>query len=274
MVDGTTQHSSPAIVIKGGGEMASGVATRLFRAGLRRILMLEIPAPLAVRRTVCFSEAVYDGRQVVEDIPARLVHGREELEGVWREGCIAVAVDPRWNLMHALRPRVTIDALVSKRNTGTRLDEAPLVLALGPGFTAGVDAHVVIETRRGHNLGKVYREGAAEANTGVPGTIGGYTVERLLRSPTAGVVHTNRRIGEKVRSGETLLEVNGMPVVAAISGVLRGLIRPGITVDAQCKLGDIDPRGEPDYCRTVSEKARALGGAVLEVICADAACWS
>jgi xanthine dehydrogenase accessory factor len=248
--------------------MASGVAVRLYRAGIREILLLETRAPLAVRRTVSFSEAVYEGEQRVEGICARLARDEDDIHEIWRRGMIAAAVDPEWRLLKPLRPRVSIDAILAKRNLGTRRDEAPLVLALGPGFTAGVDAHAVIETRRGHNLGRIYAEGRAEDDTGIPGEIAGYTSERLLRSPEAGKVETRKRIGELVRAGETVLTVNGIPVTAGIDGALRGLIRPGIAVPARIKLGDIDPRGKPEYCLSVSEKARALGGAVLEAVCA------
>ena len=256
------------IIIKGGGEMASGVAVRLYRAGIREILLLERPAPSAVRCTVSFCQAVYDGEQHVEGVPARLARDAREIAGLWRQDVIAVAVDPEWLFLEVLRPHVSIDAIIAKRNLGTRLAEAPLVLALGPGFTAGVDAHAVIETRRGHTLGRVYTTGGAEADTGIPGDISGYTRERVLRSPEAGIVKTRKRIGESVRAGETVLTVNSIPVLAEIDGVIRGLIQPGVNVPAAAKVGDIDPRGNPAHCLSVSEKARALGGAVLEAVCA------
>ncbi|MDR1777331.1 MAG: EF2563 family selenium-dependent molybdenum hydroxylase system protein [Desulfovibrio sp.] len=268
MTDRKTGLETCRVVIKGGGEMASGVAVRLHQAGIRNILLLEIAAPLAVRRTVSFSEAVYDGEQEIEGIHACLARHVDDILALWRREMVAVAVDPEWRLLDLLQPRVCIDAILAKRNTGTRMDEAPLVLALGPGFTAGLDAHAVIETQRGHNLGRIYRKGAAEENTGLPGAINGYTLERLLRSPEAGKVDSVRKIGELARAGEIVLNVNGVPVAAGIDGVIRGLIRPGITVPSLIKLGDIDPRGCPEYCLTVSEKARALGGAALEAVCA------
>lgn len=264
-----TFHSC-RVLIKGGGEMASGIAVRLYRSGFREILLLETRAPLAVRRMVSFSEAVYEGEQQVEGVPSRLACGEEDIFALWGRNIVAVAVDPEWSYIPRLRPHVCIDAILAKRNLGTRLADARLVLALGPGFTAGEDVHAVVETRRGHNLGRIYRTGTAEADTGIPGAIGGYTLERVLRSPAAGTVSLARQIGDMVRTGETVLSVNGVPVTTRIDGVVRGLIHPRAIVPAMVKLGDIDPRGKAEYCRTVSEKARALGGSVLEAICA---CW-
>ncbi|SBV96870.1 Selenium-dependent molybdenum hydroxylase system protein, YqeB family [uncultured delta proteobacterium] len=259
---------SCTIIIKSGGEMASGIAVRLYRAGFRNILMLETPRPLAVRRAVAFCEAVYDGEQQVEGITARRAETPGEIRELWNGGMLAVAVDPDWKLLPLLRPEMTIDAVLAKRNIGTAMSEAPLVVALGPGFTAGVDAHYVIETNRGHNLGRVYAEGGAQPNTGIPGDIGGYTTERVLRAPVDGIVAACRDIGSPIRAGETVCTVNGVPVAAAIDGIVRGCIRPGATARAGLKLGDIDPRGVVANCWTVSEKARALGGSVLEVLCA------
>lgn len=255
------------IVIKGGGEMASGVAVRLHRAGFRRILILETAAPSAVRRLVSFSEAVHEGRQRVEDVAARRIGDAGELEEAWRGGEIGLAVDPEWKFLPLIRPRISIDAIVAKRNFGTRIGEAAFVVALGPGFVAGRDAHRVVETSRGHNLGRLYAEGPAEANTGVPGDIGGYTRERVLHAPAAGTVEAYREIGQSVKAGEVVCAIGGVPVPAKIDGVLRGLVRPGIRLAAGRKLGDVDPRNKPEYCRSVSEKARALGGAVLEAVC-------
>jgi len=256
------------IVIKSGGEMASGIAVRLFRAGFRNIVMLETPRPLAVRRAVAFCEAVYDGAMTVEGVTAKRAETPEAVRELWRNGMLAVAVDPDWTFIPQLRPVMTIDAVLAKRNIGTVMNEAPLVVALGPGFTAGVDAHYVIETNRGHNLGRVFSEGCAQPNTGVPGDIGGYTSERVLRAPVDGVVEACKDIGSPVRAGEAVLTVGAVPVTAALDGIVRGCIRPGTRVRTGLKLGDIDPRGVPEHCRTVSEKARALGGAVLEVLCA------
>lgn len=256
------------ITIKGAGEMASGIAVRLFRAGFKRILLLECAEPDAVRRTVSFSEAVYDGCQSVEDVKCLRVERLEDVRGVWEQGCLAVAVDPRWQWLPRLRPHAVVDAVLAKRNLGTRITEAPLVVAVGPGFAAGQDAHAVIESQRGHNLGRVYHQGAAEPNTGIPGDIGGHTLARVLRAPVDGVVRQHKAIGEAVRVGEAVCSVGRVPVTSALDGVVRGCIRPGILATAGTKVGDVDPRGIPDHCHTVSEKARALGGGVLEAVCA------
>lgn len=255
------------VIIKGGGEMGSGVAAVLFQAGIRRILLLEIPKPLAVRRAVSFCEAVYERKLSVEGITARLASSPVEIEHAWMNGEIAVAVDPDWKLVPVMQPRVLIDATLAKRNLGTRLGEAPLVIALGPGFTAGQDAHLVIETQRGHNLGRIYRQGSAEPNTGIPGAIEGYTVERVLRAPRAGVVQAVKCIGDMLKAGETVCLVDGYPVNSAIDGVLRGIIRSGLPVEKGLKLGDVDPRGRAELCYSISEKARALGGAALNAVC-------
>ena len=254
------------ILIKGAGEMATGIACRLFRANFRRILLLEIAAPLAVRRQVSFCEAVYDGRARVEGIDAWLVAGEAAIERAWAAGCIAVAVDAAGESVGRLRPEVVIDATLAKRNLGLHIEDAPLVIGLGPGFEAGRDCHLVVETNRGHDLGRVLMAGRAEANTGIPGAIRGYTVERVLRSPGEGRFVAVKAIGDPVTKGEQVGSVGGNQVVAAIDGIVRGLIRPGTLVGHGMKIGDIDPRGEPAYCATVSEKANAIGGAVLEAI--------
>jgi selenium-dependent molybdenum hydroxylase system protein, YqeB family len=257
------------ILIKGAGEMATGVAVRLYRAGFTSLLLLETDKPLAVRRAVSFCEAIYDGKQEVEGIPAERLESRGELEKIWSRRAVAVMADPGWSALSWFSPRVCVDAVIAKRNLGTHLEDAPLVVAMGPGFAAGQDAHCVVETNRGHNLGRIFRTGSAEANTGVPGAIGGFTTERVLRAPTDGVVEQCREIGESVQAGDVVCRVTGLDVPAAIAGVVRGCIRSGIQVRNGVKLGDIDPRNNRLYCFTVSEKARALGGSVLEAICAD-----
>lgn len=257
------------ILIKGAGEMATGVAVRLYQAGFTSLLLLETDKPLAVRRAVSFCEAIYDRKQEVEGIPAERLDSRGELEGIWKRQAVAVMADPDWSALSWFSPRVCVDAVIAKRNLGTRLDDAPLVVALGPGFTAGQDAHCVVETNRGHNLGRLFHTGSAEANTGIPGAIGGFTTERVLRAPADGIVEQCRQIGESVRAGDIVCRVAGIDIPAAIDGVVRGCIRSGIEVRKGVKLGDIDPRNNRVYCFTISEKARALGGSVLEAICAD-----
>lgn len=255
------------ILIKSAGEMASGIAVRLYRAGFRRIVMLETAYPLAVRRTVSFCEALFQAEQNVEGVIAKKANTIEEILTLWQQGFLAVIIDPEWKTIPLLAPEVTIDAVLAKRNIGTTMNEAPLVLALGPGFTAQYDAHYVIETNRGHSLGRIYTEGQAHPNTGIPGNISGYTKERVLRAPCDGTMETQHKIGDVVKKGETICTVNSTPVTASIDGILRGCIRPQSHVRSGLKLGDVDPRGELDNCYTISEKARALGGSVLEAIC-------
>jgi len=252
--------------IKGAGEMASAVAWRLHQARIRRIFMMEIARPIAVRRVVSFCEAVYEGRQRVEDVEALLIDSFADLESVWRENKIAVIVDPKWQTVSNVRPQVVVDAILAKQNLGTHLSEAPLVIGLGPGFTAGRDVHMLIETNRGHNLGRVIVSGTAEPNTGIPGNIGGFSGRRVLRSSAEGLFDSARAIGDQVKAGEVVGVVAGVEVRAEIDGVLRGLIRSETRVASGLKLGDIDPRNDPGFCRTISDKGRAIAGSVLEAI--------
>jgi xanthine dehydrogenase accessory factor len=254
------------VVLRGAGEMASGVAWRLYRANIRRLVMLEVPAPLAVRRNVSFCEALHQGWQTVEGVQAVKAADIGGVPRAWKTGQIPLLVDPEARLISQLAPDVLVDATLAKRNLGTRMKDAPLVIGLGPGFSAGRDVHCVVETNRGHNLGRVIAAGAAEADTGVPGTVAGYSAERLLRAPATGVFSTRHRIGDRVQSGEVVGSVAGVAVTARLDGILRGLIRPGTPVSAGLKLGDVDPRGEGSYCHTISDKARAVAGGVLEAI--------
>jgi xanthine dehydrogenase accessory factor len=256
------------IIIRGAGDIATGVACRLYRANFRRILMLEISAPLAVRRRVCFCEAIHEQKQSVEGIEAVRIAGELDLERAWAAGKISVLVDPSGHSIGRYRPDVFIDATLAKRNLGTAISDAPLVIALGPGFTAGEDCHLVVETNRGHDLGRLISTGRAEADTGIPGNIAGFTVQRVLRAPADGLFSSAKQIGDPVRKGEVVGWVGTAGVAAQIDGTLRGLIRPGSKVTRGLKVGDIDPRGEAVNCDTVSEKARALGGAVLEGVLA------
>ncbi len=257
------------ILIRGAGEMATGVAVRLYRSNFRRILMLETASPLAVRRRVSFCEALYEGSVTVEGIEALKVAGEDELQAAWGSGRIAVRVDPTAESVRSCRPDVLIDAIIAKRNLKTAITDAALVIGLGPGFEAGRDCHVVIETNRGHALGRLIGSGSAEEDTGIPGSIGGHTTERVLRAPASGIFVSDRRIGDLLRAGEAVGRIGSSQVSAQIDGILGGLVRPGSTVTAGLKIGDVDPRGEAAYCDTVSEKARALGGAVLEAILAQ-----
>ena len=246
--------------------MASAVAWRIYMSNIRQILMLETPSPLAVRREVSFCEAVLDDRQTVEGVEARVANDETVIREAWIREQIAVTVDPDWKMLDLFEPHVVIDAILAKKNLGTHLDEAPLVIGLGPGFTAGQDVHLVIETNRGHNLGRIISSGAAEPNTGIPGSIGGYTEERVLRAPCDGEFKARCAIGDHVKKGDTVATVAVDTVQAKIDGVLRGLIRSSSHVHQGLKLGDIDPRGSVDYCYTISDKARAISGSVLEAI--------
>jgi xanthine dehydrogenase accessory factor len=254
------------ILIRGAGEMATGVACSLYRANFRRILMLEIPSPLAIRRRVSFCESIHEKSVTVEGIEAVRVSGESEVKQAWAGGKIAVAVDPEGESIGRYRPDLLVDATLAKRNLGTSITDAPMVVALGPGFIAGRDCHVVVETNRGHDLGRLITAGTAEEDTGIPGNIAGYRGERVVRAPAGGIFTTGKEIGDPIRKGDVIGMVGTAEVIATIDGILRGLIRPGSSVATGLKIGDIDPRGEAGYCDTVSEKARALGGAVLEAM--------
>ena len=256
------------VIIKAAGEQATGIACRLYRANFRRILMLETPSPLAVRRQVSFCEAVHEKNMAVEGVEALRITDDAERDAAWAAGKIAVRIDPKGESVARCRPDVFIDATLAKRNLGTVITDAPLVIALGPGFLAGTDCHVVIETNRGHDLGRLITTGMAAPNTSIPGDIAGYTRERVLRAPAEGVFDTRRQIGDMICKGEVVGRVATVDVVSQLDGVLRGLIRPGSTVRAGLKIGDVDPRGDVGLCCTISEKARALGGGVLEAILA------
>ena len=254
------------VLIRGAGEMATGVAHRLYRSHFK-IIMVELSQPLAVRREVSFCEAVYDGEKEVEGVRAKRVPGPEKIPSAWKEGNIPLLVDPEGKETRRLmKPDVIVDAILAKRNVGTRIHDAPLVIGLGPGFSAGKDVHIVVETNRGHNLGKIILRGSAEPDTGVPGDIGGYSTERVLRSPKKAVFRAECSIGERVSKGTVVAVVDDSPVIAQISGTVRGLLRDGVVVRRAMKVGDIDPRGRREHCFTISDKARAIGGGVLEAI--------
>jgi xanthine dehydrogenase accessory factor len=263
---GNIQLNERVIAIKGAGEMASAVAWRLYMANLRSIFMMETAMPLAVRREVSFCEAVYRGSKTVEGVEAVKAGTAEDIPRLWRLGKVAVIIDPDWQTLNQIKPDVVVDAILAKQNLGTRKDDAHLVIGLGPGFVAGGDVHLVIETNRGHHLGRLISSGSAEPNTGVPGPIGGVTAARVLRAPAAGEFQSTRNIGETVRQGEVIGRVGETEVAAGIDGVLRGLMRTPMRVPKGIKLGDIDPRGEAGLCCTISDKARAVAGSVLEAI--------
>jgi xanthine dehydrogenase accessory factor len=257
---------SPFVLIKGAGEMASACAWRLHSAHIRRLCMLDLKHPLAVRRTVSFCPALEKGRAVVEGIEAIAVRDWAGIRDAWARPAIAVALVEDWQAIDGAAPDIVVDAILAKRNLGTTNQEAPLVIGLGPGFEAGRDVDLVIETNRGHNLGRIIEAGCAEANTGIPGSIAGHTADRVVRAPAAGVFASDLAIGDRVEKGDALGRVAGRPVAAGTGGVLRGLIRSGTEVPAGLKLGDIDPRGKAEYCATISDKARAIAGSVLEAV--------
>lgn len=253
------------IVIKGAGDLASGVAVRLAHCGYP-IVMTDLLHPTSIRRTVCFSEAILKGTFTVEDVTAEYASDISAIPAIHEREHIAVLSDPEANCIKSLHPEVVVNAILAKRNIGTAIEDAPIVIALGPGFTAGVDCHAVIETMRGHDLGRVILAGSAEPNTGIPGNISGFTTERVLRAPIDGVFSELHHIGDIVEKGEPVAAVNSEIICATLSGVIRGLLPTGTPVHAGMKSGDIDPRPVQAHCYTVSDKARAIAGGVLEAI--------
>jgi xanthine dehydrogenase accessory factor len=263
---------SVLVLLRGAGDLASGVALRLHRSGFQ-VIMTELPNPLVVRRMVSFAEAVYRGEFEVEGVIARQVDKYEEMYVVLSNGTIPILVDPEGGIIHWLKEQssgrkafVLIDARMLKQKPERGLDQADLVIGLGPGFTAGQDCHAVIETNRGHFLGRVIWEGSAQTNTGIPESVGSYRGERVLRSPTNGILHNLANIGEHITSGQIIAEVNDHLVKAPFEGVLRGLLYPGVKVTQGMKIGDLDPRDDSRYCWLVSDKSLAVGGGVLEAI--------
>lgn len=246
--------------------MASGVACRLHRSNFNRILMTEIPEPLAVRREVSFCEAIRDSFQEVEGIYAYRIDRVQDAASIWEKNAIPIIVDPGSSVIKDFRPNVIVDAIMAKENLGLEVKSAELVIALGPGFTAGIDCHCVIETNRGHDLGRLFYSGSASKDTGIPGEIAGYSHERVLRAPTEGLFFSDLRIGELVKASQEIGSVSDQKIVTRVSGALRGLIRSGSWVEKNLKIGDVDPRGVIEHCFTISEKTRSLGGSVLEAI--------
>jgi len=253
------------VLVRGGGEMASGIVHRLNRCHMR-VLITEVAAPTTVRRTVAFADAVFTGKHVIEGVEAVRVSSPEEAYKVWENGAIPIFVDPEARIRQVIRPEVLVNAILAKKDTDTDKSHAPLVIGVGPGFRAGVNAHAVVESNRGHNLGRVLWEGEAERDTGIPAPVGGFSEGRVLRVPQKGLFKALREIGNLVNVGDLVGEVDGNPVRAQIHGVLRGLLKDGIPVKEGMKAGDIDPRGEREYCYMISDKARAIAGGVLEAI--------
>ena len=253
------------ILIRGAGDIATGIALRLYRSGME-VVMTEIEKPTAIRRTVAFSETVRLGSHTVEGIEARRAENAGEAAELAGQGVVPVLVDPACLCRKPLRPNALVDAILAKRNLGTRLSDAPAVIGVGPGFTAGVDCHAAVETMRGHTLGRVIYEGSPLPNTDIPGLIGGHTGDRVLRAPADGVFTAALRIGDTVKAGDTAGFVAGAPMKCTIGGVLRGPLADGTEVRRGMKAGDVDPRGDVRYCQICSDKALAVGGGVLEAI--------
>lgn len=253
------------ILIRGAGEMATGVAHRLASCRFK-VCMTETSNPQAVRREAAFSEAIFDREKDVEGIPAKRVESPDHISEIWREGKIPILIDPKAKVKDSLKPDVLIDATLAKKNVGTKITDALLVIGLGPGFVAGKDVHLVIETNRGHNLGRIIKEGEAEPNTGIPGSIAGYTEERVIRASKDGNLIALKKIGDGVRANEKVGMIGKVEVRTRIAGVVRGLLRDGTEVWKGMKLGDIDPRGIKAHCYTISDKARTISGSVLQAI--------
>jgi xanthine dehydrogenase accessory factor len=253
------------VLIRGGGEMASGVAHRL-RCCHMDVMITEIEAPTAVRRTVAFAEAIYDGAQTVEGITARRAASLAEIHAAWECGEVPVVVDAAAAIRREINPAVIVDAIMAKKNCGTNIDDAGLVIGVGPGFRAGVNVHAVVESNRGYHLGRVIWQGEAEPDTGVPAPVAGHAQDRVLRAPKTGIFNAQRAIGDVVDVGEIVGSIEGAAIRASIAGLIRGLLRGGVRVRAGMKAGDIDPRLERGYCYEISDKSRAIGGGVLEAI--------
>lgn len=296
------------IICRGAGDLATGIIHRLHRAG-HRVIALETDYPAAIRRQVSFCEAVYDGSAAVEGVTARLVpaltdaetdtetcsgindipaaHIASEkwdssaIEAVLEAGEVPLLIDPKGESIELLKPDVVVDAIIAKKNLGTTINMAPLVIGVGPGFTAGQDVHLVIESMRGHNLARIITDGMAQPNTGVPGNIAGFTSERVIHAPAAGYIHDVRKIGDIVQKGDEIARIypdkgsydnalsEYVPVNATITGIIRGLIREGYYFKEGFKIADIDPReSELSNCFTISDKARSIAGSVLEAVSA------
>lgn len=250
------------IVVRGGGDIATGVVQKFFRAGFH-VIILETAEPTAIRRSVALCEAVYEGSAKVEDVVCRKADVLGEIDSILGAGCVPLLIDPAAQTLSDIKPMAVIDAILAKRNLGTNMDMAEVTIALGPGFCAGSDVHAVIETMRGHDLGRLILEGYAKPDTGIPGEIGGKSAERVLRAPEAGTVLCKKQIGDTVAKGDVVFAVGENEVRAPFTGLLRGMIRDGLAIHKGMKAADIDPRTDVDW-RTISDKARCLGGAALE----------
>lgn len=263
--------SNSLVILRGGGDIASGIAQKVFRSGFP-LIITETENPTMVRRTVSFAECIYSGRMEIEDLFSERVQGEilsEKLDFAMRllkRDTIPVLVDPECEILELVKPKILIDAILAKKNLGTQIDHAQIVIGVGPGFDAGSDCHAVIETARGHDIGRIIFDGSASENTGIPGPIGGYTSERLLRSPEKGTFKSIKKIGDQVSKGDLVAKVDEFEIFSEIPGVIRGLIRDDLLIPKGFKVGDIDPRAKPEHCMTISDKSRSIAGGVLEAI--------
>lgn len=254
------------IVVRGGGDVATGSIQKLYRAGFK-VIVLEMERPLCIRRSVALSEAVYEGSFIVEDIEAVKVESLNQINSVLDSDKIPILIDPDGKSITEIKPFAVIDATLSKRNIGMSMDMAELTIALGPGYEAGKDVNFVIETNRGHDLGRIIFEGSAQPNTHMPGNIHGYTQDRVYYSPVESIIRVKKDIRSKVKTGEIIALANDIKIVAKVDGIVRGMVRDGTKVDKNVKIADIDPRPDAmDYCFSISDKARNIGGGTLEAI--------
>ena len=260
------------IIVRGAGDISTGTIHRLWQAGYG-VMALETEHPAAIRRQVAFSEAIYESETAVEGVTACRIDDPDLAWNIIGIGKIPLLVDPEGRSIDIMKPAAVVDAILAKRNLGTSMAMAPLTIGLGPGFEAGKDVHFVIETMRGHNLGRIITSGKAMPNTGLPGIISGYGAERVIHAPAEGVLHNICHIGDTVRAGQEIAVIeNAMQkcsVMATLDGIIRGLIRDGYPVTQGFKIADIDPRySELENCFTISDKARCIAGSVLELVCA------
>ena len=257
---------SELVIIRGGGDLASGVIQKFHRSGFR-VLVLETEKPSFIRRAVCYGEAVYEKEIILEESKAILAHRIDEIDRILDNGNIAVIVDPYGNTIKELKPLAVIDAILAKKNLGTNIQMAPITIGIGPGFSAGQDVDIVIETMRGHDLGRLIFSGKAKKNTGIPGVIKGYGRERVIYSEVNGIIKNIKEIGDLVEKDEVIALIDNTEVKSPLTGVLRGLIRDGYQVPKGFKIGDIDPRKDQQQnCHTISDKARNIGGSALEAV--------
>jgi len=257
--------SDLVVLVKSGGELGSAIAHRLHRCHFR-LCITEVARPLAVTRGVTFSEAIYDGSMEIEGVTARLVSSPQKVAAVWEAGEIPIMVDPGATIRDFLHPDVLVDAIMAKRNTGTRLDDAPWVIGIGPGFRAGRDVHVVVETNHNNNLGRLILDGEAEKDTAIPVAIGGYTFQRVVHASFGGLFRADRKLGDTVSEGDILGWIGDSPVKAEIGGLLRGLLRSGVEIQKDTKIIEIDPAAQKEDCGQIRGAPRAVAGGVTEAI--------